>query len=107
MPRARPTPRRKRQTRLRTSCLRAQWPTSATGASQAVKVLTDPTVTEYLDAIHNGAKGDATTLDNMIEALKFIQEANQLRAKEGLQPLKVSDTLMAQAWRMRIMPTTT
>ena len=67
------------------------------GASQAVKVLTDPTVTEYLDAIHNGAKGDATTLDNMIEALKFIQEANQLRAKEGLQPLKVSDTLMAQA----------
>ena len=42
-------------------------------------------------------KGDATTLDNMIEALKFIQEANQLRAKEGLQPLKVSDTLMAQA----------
>ena len=67
------------------------------GASQAVKVLTDPTVTKYLDAIHNGAKGDATTLDNMIEALKFIQEANQLRAKEGLQPLKVSDTLMAQA----------
>ena len=58
------------------------------GASQAVKVLTDPTVTEYLDAIHNGAKGDATTLDNMIEALKFIQEANQLRAKEGLQPLQ-------------------
>ena len=66
-------------------------------ASDAVKVLTDPDTTLYLSSIQNGAKGDATSLDNMIAALSYIKEANQLRAKEGLAPLKVSDTLMAMS----------
>ena len=33
----------------------------------------------------------------MKASLKYIRECNELRAKEGLEPLKVSDLLMAQA----------
>lgn len=66
-------------------------------ASDAVKVLTDKDTTLYLSSIQNGGKGDATSIDNMIAALSYIREANQLRAKEGLAPLKVSDTLMAMS----------
>ena len=67
------------------------------GSEDAVKVLTDPNTTKYLSSIELGKEGDATSLENMKASLKYIRECNDLRAKEGLPPLKVSDVLMAQA----------
>lgn len=67
------------------------------GSEDAVKVLTDPNTTKYLSSIELGKDGDATSLENMKASLKYIRECNDLRAKEGLPPLKVSDVLMAQA----------
>ena len=67
------------------------------GSEDAVKVLTDPNTTKYLSSIDLGAEGDATSLENMKASLKYIRECNDLRAKEGLPPLKVSDVLMAMS----------
>lgn len=67
------------------------------GSEDAVKVLTDPATTKYLSSIELGKDGDATSLENMKASLKYIRECNELRAKEGKAPLKVSDVLMAQA----------
>lgn len=67
------------------------------GSEDAVKVLTDPATTKYLSSIELGKDGDATSLENMRASLKYIRECNELRAKEGKAPLKVSDVLMAQA----------
>lgn len=67
------------------------------GASGAYKVLTDKDATPKLGYVDLGADVDATSLANMQKALQWIVKCNELRVKEGLQPLKVSDTLMAIA----------
>lgn len=66
-------------------------------AELAYRVLTDSSVSDYLEYTKLGAEGDATSLDNLLAALDLIDECNALRAKEGLAPLKVSDTAMAAA----------
>ena len=66
-------------------------------AQQAYKVLTDSSVSRYLEYTHIGAKDDATSLDNLLKALDMIDECNRLREGEGLEPLKVSETALAMA----------
>ncbi|WP_026644861.1 hypothetical protein [Bifidobacterium sp. AGR2158] len=51
----------------------------------------------WLQYTHIGDAKDATSLDNMLRAVALIQELNQLRASEGLAPLKISDAAMAAA----------
>ena len=67
------------------------------GSTQAVKILTDPKTTMYVDAIKIGDPEDATSLENMKASLAYIRQCNELRAKHGLPPLKIDDTRMAQA----------
>ena len=66
-------------------------------AEQAYKYLTDSSVSQYLEYTHIGAKDDATSLDNLLKALDMIDECNKLRAENGLEPLKVSETALAMA----------
>ena len=66
-------------------------------AEQAYKYLTDSSVSKYLEYTHIGAKDDATSLDNLLKALDMIDECNKLRAENGLEPLKVSETALAMA----------
>ena len=42
-----------------------------------------------------GNEDDATSLENMKLALEFIKKCNDLRVENGLEPLKVSDEMMA------------
>ena len=44
-----------------------------------------------------GAPEDATNLDNMKLTFKFLRECNDLRAKEGLSELMITDSMMACA----------
>lgn len=67
------------------------------GSTKAVKILTDPKTTMYVDAIKIGDPEDATSLENMKASLSYIRQCNELRAKHGLPPLKIDDTRMAQA----------
>ena len=60
-------------------------------------MLTDSSVSRYLEYTHIGAKDDATSLDNLLKALDMIDECNRLREGEGLEPLKVSETALAMA----------
>lgn len=52
---------------------------------------------QYADYTHIGDEKDATSLVNMRNTLKFLKECNELRAKHGLEPLKVTNVLMAIA----------
>ena len=52
---------------------------------------------DLINATSIGAEYDATSLDNLLQAIDFISLGNQYRAKEGLAPLKVSSGLMAMA----------
>lgn len=71
----------------------------------AEKILTDSSLGKtnpetgkpYLDETHLGESTDATSLPNLIEGIKMVQEANKLRATQGLSPLKISDAAMAVA----------
>ena len=54
-------------------------------------------MSKYLEYTHIGAKGDATSLDNLLKALDMIDECNRLREENGLEPLKVSETALAMA----------
>ncbi|MBP5789432.1 MAG: hypothetical protein J6W29_04280, partial [Neisseriaceae bacterium] len=42
-----------------------------------------------------GETGDATNLQNMLRSVDIVSKANELRAKNGLGELKISDTMMA------------
>ncbi|MBQ9062802.1 MAG: hypothetical protein IJ121_08305, partial [Eubacterium sp.] len=42
-----------------------------------------------------GAENDATNLDNMRRSIELMKELNDIRAGEGLEPLKVTDAMMA------------
>ena len=46
---------------------------------------------------------DATSLENVLKSLTFIEQCNRLRAMEGLEPLKVSPIAMAVAESMANM----
>ncbi|MDY5128017.1 CAP domain-containing protein [Actinotignum sp. GS-2025f] len=46
---------------------------------------------------HPGAADDATNLDSMAKTLNLINKINELRAQHQLEPLKVTDYLMAVA----------
>lgn len=48
---------------------------------------------------HQGDEKDATSLENMKLALDMIKRGNELRAREGLPALKVSDSMMALGQR--------
>ncbi|OZG48889.1 hypothetical protein [Pseudoscardovia suis] len=63
----------------------------------AYRVLTDPTVTrsKYLEQIHAGAEGDATSLANVERALGYMEQFEAIRASEGLSSVPVSDVVMA------------
>ncbi|BDR52938.1 hypothetical protein KIM372_08450 [Bombiscardovia nodaiensis] len=68
------------------------------GATGAYSVLTDPTVNGKLaTSIKLGAAQDATSMDNMVATLQYINKSNDLRKQEGKPELQVSDTLMAMA----------
>ena len=69
----------------------------ARGADGAVRILTDPTVTQYTSEIGANKKLTATTLDSMVDSFKLIKEVNGLREGEGQPALKVTDSLMAVA----------
>ena len=68
------------------------------GATGAYNILTD---SGYSDKTHGsiqlGQSGDATSIDQMLETLQWLDEANRIRAAEGKRELQVSDTLMAMA----------
>lgn len=67
------------------------------GATDAVRVLTDPSVTKYQDHIRLDDPDGPTALSKVRSALGFVKECNRLRAGEGLDALEVSDTAMAVA----------
>lgn len=69
----------------------------ARGADDAVRILTDPTVTKYAAEIGRDKTGTATRLDSMAGSFSMLREVNGLREGEGLPALKVSDSLMAVA----------
>lgn len=69
----------------------------ARGASDAAQVLTDADITEYLAAIDLDDDRDAANLQHMLDSLDYIDESNALRARHGLAPWQVTDTLMAIA----------
>src|SRR5699024_3718510 len=50
------------------------------GSTDAYRVLTDPDVTRYLDDIDIGGETDATSIENLLQALAFIEEANDIRS---------------------------
>ena len=50
-----------------------------------------------LAATEIGAEDDATSLEDIREAIAFIDSGNSYRAKENLSPLKISSALMAMA----------
>ena len=60
-----------------------------------MRILTDPTVTQYTDEIGANKELTATTLDSMVKSLSYIREINGLREGEGQPALKVTDSLMA------------
>ena len=66
-------------------------------ATDAVRVLTDPSVTKYQDHIRLDDPDGPTALSKVRSALEFVEECNRLRAGEGLDALEVSDTAMAVA----------
>ncbi len=71
--------------------------------SPAAAILKDRIENQYSDSwghIALGVKGDATSLDNMYQAILFIKEGNDLRAADGngeTHALLISDELMAVA----------
>lgn len=67
------------------------------GATDAVRVLTDSSVTKYQDHIRPDDPDGPTALSKVRSALEFVEECNRLRAGEGLDALEVSDTAMAVA----------
>lgn len=68
------------------------------GATGAFKILTDAGSSgKTFQSIHLGQSGDATSMDKMLETLRWLNKANQLRQSEGKPELKVSDSLMAMA----------
>ena len=67
------------------------------GAADAVRVLTDSSVTKYQDHIRPDDPDGPTALSKVRSALEFVEECNRLRAGEGLGALEVSDTAMAVA----------
>lgn len=67
------------------------------GSTDAARILTDPSVTKYQDHIRLDDPNGPTVLTKVRSALEFIKECNRLRAGEGLDALKVSDTAMAVA----------
>lgn len=67
------------------------------GATDAVRVLTDSSVTKYQDHIRLDDPDGPTALSKVRSALEFVEECNRLRAGEGLDALEVSDTAMAVA----------
>lgn len=67
---------------------------SFVGAEDAVKVLK---TAKYASSTKPGEESDATSLTNMAKSFDLMRECNQLRAKNGLKPLVVTDRLMAIA----------
>lgn len=59
------------------------------GAADAVRVLTDPSVTKYQDHIRLDDPDGPTALSKVRSALEFVEECNRLRAGEGLDALEV------------------
>lgn len=64
------------------------------GATQALSLLNNAPKKSY---IKKGNPNSATSLTNMLESLKIIEETNNYRAKEGKSALKVTDSAMAMA----------
>lgn len=64
------------------------------GAEDALQVLEHA---EYASSTEIGAEGDATSLENMAASIAYIRKCNALRESEGLEPLMVTDRMMAIA----------
>lgn len=67
------------------------------GSADAVRILTDPDVTKYVDHVRLDDPDGPTALTKVRSALEFVKECNRLRVGEGLDELKVSDVSMAVA----------
>ena len=67
---------------------------AANGSTSAVNALNNATYASYT---HKGSASDATSLDNVKAALKWLAEYNDIMVAAGLQPLEVSDLVMAHA----------
>ena len=63
------------------------------GATSAANVFSKES--NYKKYTQMGQAGDATSLQNMLRALDFIEEANKLRRMNGLEEYKISPYLMA------------
>lgn len=59
----------------------------------------DTTKTTFASHTNIGSPTDATALQNMLDALDWIDYCNAIRANEGLPALKVTDGMMASAQR--------
>jgi len=62
------------------------------GADEAIDVLENATYASYTE---EGNSQDATSLDNMLAAIDWIRECNELRAANGLDELEVTYQLIA------------
>ena len=67
---------------------------SYVGADAALDVLANA---EYADNTKIGSEDDATSLRNMAAAFVLMRKCNELRRAEGLEPLRVTDRMMAIA----------
>lgn len=53
---------------------------------------------EYLkDSVDLGGEEDSTSLNNMLDALRYIREANQIRKSLGLEEFRIREELMIKA----------
>ncbi|MFK3576369.1 CAP domain-containing protein [Bifidobacterium thermacidophilum] len=66
-------------------------------ADAAAKILTDSSVNAYMKYTHAGEDGDATTLEYLLDDLKYLDEVNDVRKENGVEPLKISDRAFAAA----------
>ena len=55
------------------------------------------TYQDLLDATSFGQENDATSIENLRQAIDFVTLGNTYRAKENLAPLKISSAMMAMA----------
>ncbi len=66
----------------------------AKGAARALEILN---TAKYASFTHKGNPNDATAVKNMLASIPEMKKCNQLRARHGLKPLRVTYDLVAMA----------
>ena len=65
------------------------------GINRGIKVNGEELIFKEHMYTNLGAENDTTNLDNMRRSIELMKELNAIRAGEGLEPLKVTDAMMA------------